>query len=62
MATDGKFGADEILYFNGGLFAEAGAINLTAAEIQILTDADSPNSSVVEPHIFGTLFAHARPR
>ena len=56
MATGGMFGADEILYFNGGLFADSGTIELTAAEIQTLADAAAPDWSVVEPHIFGTLF------
>ncbi len=56
MATGGMFGADEILYFNGGLFADSSTIELTAAEIKTLADAAAPDWSVVEPHIFGTLF------
>ena len=47
---------EEILYFDGGLFADAATIELTAAEIPILVDAAAFDWSVVEPHIFGTLF------
>ncbi len=56
MATGGLFGADEIPYFNGGLFADASTIELVPAEIQTLIEAAAPDWSVVEPHIFGTLF------
>lgn len=56
MAHGGMFGADEILYFNGGLFADAEVIDLTAEEIKTLADAADLDWSVVEPHIFGTLF------
>jgi hypothetical protein len=56
MATGGMFGADEILYFNGGLFADSKTIDLTGGEVQTLADAAAPDWSVVEPHIFGTLF------
>jgi type II restriction/modification system DNA methylase subunit YeeA len=56
MAKGGMFGADEILWFNGGLFADSSTIDLTPAEIKTLSDAAAPDWSVVEPHIFGTLF------
>jgi type II restriction/modification system DNA methylase subunit YeeA len=56
MARGGMFGADEILYFNGGLFADAQVIDLTAEEIKVLAQAADFDWSVVEPHIFGTLF------
>jgi type II restriction/modification system DNA methylase subunit YeeA len=56
MATGGLFGADEIPYFNGGLFADASTIDLVPDEIQLLLEAAAPDWSVVEPHIFGTLF------
>ncbi len=56
MATGGLFGADEIAYFNGGLFADAATIELVPDEIQLLIEAAAPDWSVVEPHIFGTLF------
>jgi type II restriction/modification system DNA methylase subunit YeeA len=56
MAKGGMFGADEILYFNGGLFADSSTIELTISEIKTLAEAAAPDWSVVEPHIFGTLF------
>lgn len=56
MATGGMFGADEILYFNGGLFSDSSTIEMTPAEIELLGKAAEPDWSVVEPHIFGTLF------
>jgi len=57
MARGGMFGADEILYFNGGLFADSSTIDLTSDEIQTLTQvAVDFDWSDVEPHIFGTLF------
>lgn len=56
MAHGGTFGADEILYFNGGLFADADVIELVPAEIGTLSDAAQFDWSDVEPHIFGTLF------
>lgn len=56
MATGGTFALEEILYFNGGLFADDATIDLTAAEIQTLADVAAFDWSVVEPHVFGTLF------
>ena len=56
MATGGTFALEEILYFNGGLFADDTTIDLTAAEIQTLADVAAFDWSVVEPHVFGTLF------
>ena len=56
MASGGSFGADEILYFNGGLFADAEVIELIPAEIATLSEAAQFDWSDVEPHIFGTLF------
>ena len=37
MSEGGLFGADEILHFNGGLFKDADVIELTPAEIRILS-------------------------
>lgn len=56
MARGGSFALEDILYFNGGLFADAQVIDLTADEIKTLVDAAAFDWSVVEPHIFGTLF------
>ena len=56
MASGGSFGADEILHFNGGLFADAEVIELIPAEIATLSLAAQFDWSDVEPHIFGTLF------
>ncbi|MCI0359981.1 MAG: hypothetical protein L0211_16000 [Planctomycetaceae bacterium] len=56
MASGGTFALEEILHFNGGLFADADVIDLAADEIQHLADAADQDWSSVEPHIFGTLF------
>ncbi|HUE70288.1 MAG TPA: DNA methyltransferase [Pirellulaceae bacterium] len=56
MASGGTFALEEILYFNGGLFSDSTVIDLTAVEIQVLADVAAFDWSVVEPHIFGTLF------
>jgi type II restriction/modification system DNA methylase subunit YeeA len=53
---DGVFGADEIAWFNGGLFTDAEVIDLTPAEIRHLVAAAESDWSNVEPIIFGTLF------
>lgn len=57
MAKEGgTFGADEIAWFNGGLFADAEVIDLKPGEIQNLIIAAGADWSNVEPSIFGTLF------
>lgn len=56
MRTGGTFGADDIAHFNGGLFDEAPAIELTRPEIALLCAAARPDWASVEPAIFGTLF------
>jgi hypothetical protein len=56
MARGGDFGADEIPYFNGGLFADADVVPLVPEEINILLTVAGYNWSGVEPSIFGTLF------
>lgn len=56
MAEGGDYGADEIAYFNGGLFAEPGALSLTSKEIGVLLEAARLDWGSVEPAIFGTLF------
>ena len=56
MRTGGDWGADEIAWFNGGLFDEADALELTEEEIVILRMAAAQDWGSVEPAIFGTLF------
>jgi len=56
MAHGGDFGAETVLHFNGGLFADADVIEPTISEIQHLTDSNIHNWADVEPSIFGTLF------
>jgi type II restriction/modification system DNA methylase subunit YeeA len=56
MATGGYFGADNILHFNGGLFADADVIELRPDEIKELILVNEYDWASVEPSIFGTLF------
>ncbi|HEX7378995.1 MAG TPA: type IIL restriction-modification enzyme MmeI, partial [Pirellulales bacterium] len=56
MATGGYFGADTILHFNGGLFADADVIELRPDEIKELILVNEYDWASVEPSIFGTLF------
>jgi hypothetical protein len=52
----GFFGADDIRYFNGGLFTDNVIIELDHADIGILISAANHDWSHIEPAIFGTLF------
>jgi type II restriction/modification system DNA methylase subunit YeeA len=56
MAQGKPFGADPILRFNGGLFADEETIDLLPEEIDDLHRAAQADWSSVEPSIFGTLF------
>ncbi|HET6410121.1 MAG TPA: DNA methyltransferase, partial [Chthoniobacteraceae bacterium] len=56
MSKGGLFGADEILYFNGGLFADDHVLDLTPKEIGLLLEVAAFDWSSIEPSIFGTLF------
>ncbi len=56
MARGGLFGTDEILHFNGGLFADSDVIDLTPGEMLKLRDVSRLDWSALEPSIFGTLF------
>jgi type II restriction/modification system DNA methylase subunit YeeA len=57
MSTSGStFGFHDIHYFNGGLFGDDEAFELTSADMTILRGAASLDWSQVEPAIFGTLF------
>jgi hypothetical protein len=56
MATGGAFGVDDILHFNGGLFADNTVLALMTADMETLLRACTLDWSCVEPAIFGTLF------
>ena len=57
MASRGSsFGAHDIHYFNGGLFADDAAFDLTTDDMTVLKGAAALDWSQVEPAIFGTLF------
>ncbi len=56
MKTGGMFGVEDIKYFNGGLFDDAPALELTPEEVEILLTASKYDWGSVEPAIFGTLF------
>lgn len=56
MQKGGDFGADDIAWFNGGLFEKVEVLPLDLAEIKILHEASTLDWSGIEPSIFGTLF------
>jgi type II restriction/modification system DNA methylase subunit YeeA len=56
MRTGGDFGADDISWFNGGLFEKVEVLPLDIPEIEILFEAAKLDWSGIEPSIFGTLF------
>jgi hypothetical protein len=56
MRTGGAFGLDDVPYFNGGLFDEGPALQLTREEAATLLAAARQDWAAVEPAIFGTLF------
>jgi len=53
---DGSFGADDIHYFNGGLFGDDVIAELSSSDLSILADATKLDWASIEPAIFGTLF------
>lgn len=59
MNTGGFWGPLKVLRFNGGLFAESLALDLTADEIARLAKASASNWAEVDPSIFGTLLESA---
>jgi len=62
MATGTHYSAllfKEIAHFNGGLFEDTSALPLSAAQLEMLTDAAATDWSGVEPSIFGTLLVRA---
>ncbi len=56
MRSGGAFGVAEIPWFNGQLFDEAAALELTEPEVGVLILAANQDWASVEPAIFGTLF------
>ncbi len=56
MQKGGYFGADQIAWFNGGLFADADVIDLQPSEIAELVRINEHDWANVEPSVFGTLF------
>jgi len=56
MRTGGAFGIETVPWFNGGLFDEEPALELTEGEANALVLAANQDWGAVEPAIFGTLF------
>ncbi|QEA12693.1 class I SAM-dependent DNA methyltransferase [Comamonas flocculans] len=56
MQTGGLYGADDIPWFNGGLFARIDVPKLEIVDITELRKAASLNWSAIDVSIFGTLF------
>jgi type II restriction/modification system DNA methylase subunit YeeA len=52
----GSFGEHNIAYFNGGLFSDDEAYDLTRDDLAVLALAAQLDWSSIEPAIFGTLF------
>ena len=59
MATGGLFGIETIAHFNGDLFRDNDAVELTATALERLGEAAGRNWRNIEPSIFGTLFERA---
>lgn len=56
MSTGGMFGADDIDWFNGGLFDSDAILPLEPADLVLLTKVAKLDWSLIEPAIIGTLF------
>jgi hypothetical protein len=56
MNTGGYFGADKILYFDGGLFDDDHVLPLDGADMDIIANIDALDWGAIKPSIFGTLF------
>ncbi len=59
MATGGDMGADEVAFFNGGLFTDAQALPLELADIKALLALAALDWSAIDPTIAGTLFVRS---
>ena len=59
MAVGEPFGADDIAWFNGGLFNDERVIDLDADALAILAGITQLDWSAIEPAILGTLFTRS---
>jgi type II restriction/modification system DNA methylase subunit YeeA len=56
MKDGGSFGADDIEWFNGGLFEDSEVLPLEVKDLRQVLKSARRDWSVIEPSIFGTLF------
>ncbi|MCK7596664.1 N-6 DNA methylase [Microbulbifer sp. CAU 1566] len=56
MRVGGAWGPEDILWFNGGLFDDDVALELTPNEIKMVYEAARKDWSDIDPSIMGTLF------
>ena len=56
MARGGTFGAERIAYFNGNLFDDDEALDVTPQELRALHSVSALDWSAIDASIFGTLF------
>ena len=59
MAMGGDMGADEVAWFNGGLFTEAHALPLELSDLKQLQALAALDWSAIDPTIAGTLFVRS---
>jgi type II restriction/modification system DNA methylase subunit YeeA len=56
MHQGGFFGADDVAWFNGGLFDDDATLPLTRPQIERVRNAAAQDWSAIDPSILGTLF------
>ncbi len=60
MSAGGFFGADVVLWFNGGLFDDTGALPLEYEDFKLIAESAAEHDwAEIDPAIFGTLFEEA---
>jgi len=60
MGSGGFFGADVVLWSNGGLFDDTGALPLDYEDLKLIGESAAEHDwSQIDPAIFGTLFEEA---
>ena len=60
MASGGFFGADEVRWFNGGLFDDAEALPLERIDVELVAEIAAEHDwSNIDPAVFGTMFEAA---